>query len=113
MLRLVQLSLDGDHDDVDDGDVVDGPPDELSLVEVGAGAPHAVADLGAPQEEEELARREHVVPPIKVALQELQPVRVVDKHSLEMAIRDQSIERTRKHDVYLGYLGWVAQCPGR
>ena len=51
MLNLLK----GDHDDVDHGDVVDGPPDELGLVELGPGLADVVADPNAPQEKEEFA----------------------------------------------------------
>ena len=50
---LVRL-LDGGHEDVDHGDVVDGPGDELGLVEVGPGLPHVEAHLDAPQQEDQL-----------------------------------------------------------
>ena len=46
--------LKGDHDDVDHGDVVDGPPDELGLVELGSSLAHVVANTNAPQQEQKL-----------------------------------------------------------
>ena len=41
--------LEGDHDDVDDGDVVDRPADQLGLVELRPGFPDVVADPNAPK----------------------------------------------------------------
>jgi hypothetical protein len=41
--------LEGDHDDVDDGDVVNRPADQLGLVELRPGFPDVVADPNAPK----------------------------------------------------------------
>ena len=46
-------SLNGHHDDVDQGDVVHGPGDVLGLVEVGLCVPNRVAHFDAPNEEHE------------------------------------------------------------
>lgn len=48
-------SLDEDHDNVDEGDVVDGPHDVLRLVEERLGVANIVAHLDAPQQEDELS----------------------------------------------------------
>ena len=47
-------SLDGGHDAVDGGDVVNAPGDQSRLVKVCSGLPHCDANLDAPEKEDQL-----------------------------------------------------------
>ena len=85
-----EQQVDEEHDGVDDGDVVDGPADEPRLVEMGPCLSHLEADLDTPQEEDDFAPRQGDVPPIEVALTELQLVEIRDVNGLKKGRDDLS-----------------------
>ena len=70
--------LNGHHYDVDHGDVVDGPRDELGFIEVSPSLSNVEANFDAPEKEEHLTNAQIVVPPAVVTLLKLQAVRVRD-----------------------------------
>ena len=55
--------VDEDHEQIDQGNVVDGPGDVLGLVEEGFRIANVVTDSDPPEEEEELSKNYRVVPP--------------------------------------------------
>ena len=53
--------LNGNHDDVDQGDVVHGPGDVFGLVEVSLSVPDSVAHFDAPNQEEKFPCRSRAI----------------------------------------------------
>lgn len=76
LVWYVKHLLNGHHYDVDHRDVIDGPCDELGLIEVRACLSNVKANFDAPQKEQHLTKAKIVVPPTIVALLELQALRV-------------------------------------
>lgn len=67
-----------DHQHVDQRYVVDGVRDHASLIVQRLRIPHIVADADAPAEEQCLANRHTVVPPVVRALHKLKTMFVLD-----------------------------------